>query len=219
MSDWKSREIFLHGLGQTSSNWEKTIESFNVQINYDCPDLSEMLLGKEKNYRSLFESFQEYCEHFSEPVNICGLSLGGILALHYGIEHPRKVNSLVLIAPQYKMPRKLLVLQNIIFRFMPNSMFMSMGFSKKEFIEMSKSMMDIDFSGKLNRVTCPVLVICGEKDNVNMKAAKELAKHLPKAQFRVIEGAGHEVNSDVPEALARVLIDFYNRCNKTEGSV
>ena len=52
-----------------------------------------------------------------------------------------------------------------------------------------------------------------------MKAAKELAKHLPKAQFHVIEGAGHEVNSDVPETLARVLIDFYNRCNKTEGSV
>ena len=40
---------------------------------------------------------------------------------NYAIDHPDKVNSLILIAAQYKMPKKLLSIQNTIFRFMPIS--------------------------------------------------------------------------------------------------
>ena len=35
-------------------------------------------------------------------LNLCGLSLGAVLALNYAIDFPKKVNSLILIAPQYE---------------------------------------------------------------------------------------------------------------------
>ena len=203
--------IFVHGLGQTASGWDSTIENLEVKSNCECPDLVTMLAGKEINYTNLYKAFSAYCDNFAEPLHICGLSLGGILALNYGIENPEKVCSLVLIGTQYKMPVGLLKFQNIIFRFMPKSMFTQMGFGKKDFIELSKSMMVLDFSKDLDKVSCPVLVMCGEKDNANRKAAEELTQYLHSAEMQVVESAGHEINVDAPERLAKLLNAFYKR--------
>lgn len=134
--------------------------------------------------------------------------MGGVLALQYGIEHPQKIKSLALIAVQYKMPKNLLAFQNVIFRFMPNSMFQQMGLGKAQFIQLSKSMMELDYSEELNKILCPVLVIYGEKDSANRKASKELAERLSHGKLCMIEKAGHEVNVDAPKRLARVLDGF-----------
>lgn len=202
------QKIFVHGLGQTPSSWDKTIENLTMPSNCHCPDLFEMLQNKEVNYTNLYAAFSDYCNGFSEPLAICGLSLGGILAMHYGIEYPHKVNSLALIGTQYKMPKKLLEFQNIIFRFMPNSMFLQMGMGKKQFIQLSKSMIELDYSGELDKITCHVIVISGEKDSANMKASKELADRLPNGEFFIIEKSGHEVNVDAPERLSAILDGF-----------
>ncbi len=56
---------------------------------------------------------------------------------------------------------------------------------------------------------CPTLVVCGERDSVNMKAARFFAQNIRDAELRIIEGAGHVVNEEKPEALARALDEFY----------
>ena len=81
-------------------------------------------------------------------IDLCGLSLGGILSLHYAAEHPEKVKSLVLIGTQYVMPKKLLKIQSAVFRLMPAKAFASMGFSKKDFLQLSGTMADLDLSGR-----------------------------------------------------------------------
>ena len=69
--------IFLHGLGQTSSSWEKTIDVMDDNLDIDCPNLFTLLQGREVNYSNLYQVFSEYCKTYSKPLNICGLSLGG----------------------------------------------------------------------------------------------------------------------------------------------
>ena len=115
------KTIFLHGLGQTSSCWSKTIENIGIEERAVCPNLSTLVQGREANYENLYAAFSDICNEHSEKVNLCGLSLGGVLSLNYAIDHPDMVNSLILIAAQYKMPKKLLSIQNTIFRFMPIS--------------------------------------------------------------------------------------------------
>ncbi len=197
--------IFIHGLGQNSASWDKAISYLQKPTNSQCPDLSVLLKNKEVTYANLYQSFSEYCKNISEPLNLCGISLGGVLALNYAIDFPERVKLLVLIAAQYKMPRTLLKLQNIIFKFMPGSAFKNMGFQKKDFINLTKSMMDLDFSNNLGNVLCKTLVICGSKDSANKKASKGLAENIPGADFHLIENSGHEVNIDAPEKLATVL--------------
>jgi len=89
--------IMLHGLGQSSESWSDTVKVFNDDFEVLCPNLSDWLFGKTPCYDTLYRTLETYCEQFEEPLNICGLSLGGILAMQYAIEHPEKMNSLVLI--------------------------------------------------------------------------------------------------------------------------
>jgi pimeloyl-ACP methyl ester carboxylesterase len=120
--------IFIHGLGQTSVSWEKTINGLDTTTDIFCPNLSEILRNKEINYLNLYNAFSEYCNKISGTINLCGLSLGGVIALQYAIEHPDRINSLILIAAQYQMPKKLLAFQNIIFKLMPEKTFDEMGY-------------------------------------------------------------------------------------------
>lgn len=209
--------IFLHGLGQTSSNWEETIEVMDKKSDILCPDLPDLLRDKEVSYLNLYEAFSEYCTNITEPFNICGLSLGGILALQYGIEHPDKIHAMVLIGTQYVMPKRLLKFQNMIFRVMPDRTFKKMGFGKNDFINLSKSMMDLDFHQDLYKISCPVLIICGEADNANKKASLQLKEHLPHAEILLIQNAGHEVNLDAPGKLGEELNSFFQTVGKTGG--
>ena len=192
-------------MGQNASSWDKTISYLPDTTETVCPELSDFFSEDNCNYNEMYSSFCRYCNRFSEPLNFCGLSLGAVLALNYAIDFPQKVSSLILIAPQYNMPKFLLKVQNVLFKFMPESRFKDIGLKKKDFITLTNSMMDMDFTSSLNKVNSPVVVICGEKDNVNKKAAIKLARELPDAKFSTIDNSGHEVNVDNPQGLAKAM--------------
>lgn len=197
--------ILLHGMGQNASSWDKTISFLSNTTETVCPELSDFFTKGNCYYSKMYSSFCEYCNNFSEPLNLCGLSLGAVLALNYAIDFPQRVQSLILIAPQYDMPKFLLKVQNVLFRFMPESQFKDIGLTKKDFIALTNSMADMDFTSGLKNVSCPVLVLCGEKDNVNKKAAIKIAEKLSKAKFDTIANSGHEVNIDNPKGLAKAI--------------
>lgn len=202
--------IFLHGLGQGPESWLPVSRGLEGQV----PDLFA-LAGKEgARYPALYRAFAGYCGGFAGPLRLCGLSLGGILALQYAVEHPERVEALVLIGAQYVMPKGLLRFQNGVFRLLPGSAFRKMGLSKRDVIGLTDSMLDLDFRGELGTVSCPTLVLCGERDRANRKAAQGLQAGIPGAELAWIPGAGHEVNRDAPEALAEALRSFFQRAGK-----
>lgn len=62
-----------------------------------------------------------------------------------------------------------------------------------------------DLLDGLDNISCPVMIVCGEKDNANKKAAKELATLLKNARLEIVSGAGHEVNVEAPDKLGKLL--------------
>ena len=50
-----------------------------------------------------------------------------------------------------------------------------MGFKKADVINLCGTMAELDFSDSLHKVSCPVLIVCGEKDNANKKIQKNFA--------------------------------------------
>ena len=99
--------IFLHGLGQTPTSWTQVL-SFLEKEQIDCPNLFSFIKGRAATYENMYQAFRRYCNCFAEPFGLYGISLGAVLALNYAVEFPQKVASLVLIAPQFKMPKMLL---------------------------------------------------------------------------------------------------------------
>lgn len=202
--------IFIHGLGQDASAWDKTL-SHMKGLSALCPDLPELLQGREADYETLYRGFSEYCGGLPEPLHLCGLSLGAVLGLNYAIDKPGRVGSLVLIGGQYKMPRLMLLIQNAVLGSMKDSMFAQTGFGKEDFIRLSGSMSRLDFSRDLDKVSCGALVLCGERDKANRKAAEKMAARLPHAELQTVKGSGHEVNVDAPKELAAILRAYYKK--------
>lgn len=102
------KQIYVHGLGQTSESWKNTIIRLKNKEQIICPNLADLVQTGGVSYGRLYLAFSELCNQLGESIDLCGLSLGSVLALNYAINYPDRVHSLVLIAPQYKMPKRLL---------------------------------------------------------------------------------------------------------------
>lgn len=197
------KTILLHGLGQTAQDWKEVVCQLSSS-NVECPELFSSM-ENEISYPQILGDLERRYSNAKEPLRICGLSLGALLAIDFAIRHGDKVASLVLIGTQYKVPSLLIDFQNLIFRCMPNKAFESMGLSKSNTIKLAHSMRALDFTAQLSGILCPVNILCGEKDSANLKASKKLNEILPKATLQIIPGAGHEINKDAPEAIAAIL--------------
>ena len=202
-------KIFAHGSGHKATSWEKTISYMTNNEDIVCPNLSSILEGKEASYENLYSSFVKYCNEFDGQIHLCGLSLGGILALNFALDFPQKVKTLVLIGTPYKVPKVAFSFQNIIFRFLPKSIFETMAFDKKNTFALGDTMKNLDFSDRVKNIKCPTLILCGKKDSANMKSADYLSQSIRSAELKIIENTGHVVNEENPKALADILNEYY----------
>lgn len=197
------KTVFLHGLGQSAHDWDAVISQVSL-ADIDCPELFSLSV-EDLTYSSILTGVEKRYAAAKEPFRICGLSLGAVLALDYTIHHREKVNSLILIGAQYKVPTLLIDIQNFIFHCMPKKAFSDMGVSKQDMIRLSHSMRSLDFTSELKEVRCPVKILCGEKDSANLKASRQLVGLLPQAEIHIIPGVGHEINKCAPEAISAIL--------------
>ena len=202
-------KIFVHGSGHKATSWEKTISYMTNNEDIVCPNLSSILEGKEASYENLYSSFVKYCNEFDGQIHLCGLSLGGILALNFALDFPQKVKTLVLIGTPYKVPKVAFSFQNIIFRFLPKSIFETMAFDKKNTFALGDTMKNLDFSDRVKNIKCPTLILCGKKDSANMKSADYLSQSIRSAELKIIENTGHVVNEENPKASADILNEYY----------
>lgn len=198
------KTVFLHGLGQTPRDWD-AVTGQVPSLEIDCPDLFSAKETGPLTYLNLLAQLEARYAETAEPLRLCGLSLGAVLALDYTIRHPDQVAALVLIAGQFRSPAFLIDLQNLVFRCLPAKMFRDMGMSRDDIISLTRSMRKLDLSEQLHRVTCPAAVVCGERDRANRSASQQLAALLPQGTLYLVPGAGHEVNRDRPLAIVELF--------------
>ena len=106
------KNIVCHGLGETPKQWASVLRQIPTKV--ECPELFNFVQEKVFTYQKLYKAFERYCDSESELLNLCGLSLGGVLALNYASCHSEKVRSLVLIGTPYKIPRLAFAFQDVL---------------------------------------------------------------------------------------------------------
>ena len=203
------KKILIHGSGHKAASWDKVISYMNNDKDILCPNLSTILNGKEASYDNLYSSFVEYCNKIDGKIDLCGLSLGGILALNYAIDYPNKIDKLILIGTPHKVPKVMFSIQNVIFKFLPKKLFETMAFNKKDTFVLGNTMKKLDFSNRVQNVKCPTLVICGEKDSANIRSADYLAENIENAKLEIMKNTGHIINEESPKELAETLTEFW----------
>lgn len=204
------KNILIHGLGQNNHSWDKTrVYLKDKGLDTICPNLYGIMTDNFMDYKNMYNSFADFCNSQEGKINLCGLSLGGILTLDFIKEYSEKVNSIILIGTPYKIPKILFKIQSLIFHIMPKSTFEKMECSKKEFITLVNSMSNLNIAKDLEKINCKSLIICGAKDNVNMESAKLLNNSIKNSEFKVISNSSHEVNIDNPEELSNIIYEFW----------
>ena len=201
--------LLIHGHGQNPLNWNRTLSFLKIQKDFECIDLQKLNKNIDYTYKNLYKAFSEYCNQLTGQINLCGLSLGGILSLNYVLDHPEKVKSLILIGTQDIIPKTLFTIQYGILSIIPKNIFQKLGYKKREYIQMVKSLKNLILNENFNKITCDTLIIKEIKDILNKKASKRLAAKIDNSKLIIIENSGHLVNKDNPKELALQIDQFY----------
>lgn len=206
--------ILIHGLGQNKTSWnEVEKELANRGIKTENPDLYLMLKNNKADYHTLLNRFTDYCNGNDDKLNLCGISLGGVLALDYAKRFPDKVNSLVLIGTPYEIPEFLFRIQSVVFRLTPKSFFEKLGCPKRNFVSLVNSMGKLNIAAELDKINCKALILCGEKDGQNIESGEKLNENIKGSSFHIVEHSSHEVNADNPKELSNIIYAFWQLSN------
>ena len=203
--------VLLHGLGQAPMAWEDV-----VPLLYSSrPLLTPWVPGTrpiDKQVLSVPDAAaaldQQLMLEGKGAVDVCGLSLGAMVALQLADDFPERVRKLVLIGGQVKLPRALMAMQRRMMRLVPRERFLRSNVSKERVLQLLDVLRDVDLTAAATRVQAPTLVLCGARDRPNLPAAQQLAELIPGATLHLVPDAGHELNVQAPRALAGLLAEF-----------
>lgn len=228
--------VFLHGSGGNSGAWAYQYAELHKEFNIAAIDLPGHGQSSSKGESDIVSYVLRLREilgvlKLSAPILI-GHSLGAAIVLSFAAAHPREITGIVTVGGGLTMP----VNPDIIsgFRAQPDiTLDLMCKFSlarenrEKLFAALRKSLGEndvdtvagdmlacsrFDLTGDVQKIEAPTLVICGTQDKMTPPASSEqIASRIPGAKLVLIEGAGHMVMMEQPEAFNNALADFARR--------
>jgi len=90
--------VLLHGWGMHGGIWGDAAAQLAQSFTVHTVDLPGFGASPALGTTNLDTLVCALSEHFSEPVHVCGWSLGGQVALHWALREPAKINKLIVVA-------------------------------------------------------------------------------------------------------------------------
>jgi 2-hydroxy-6-oxonona-2,4-dienedioate hydrolase len=153
-----------------------------------------------------------------ESATVLGNSLGCQIAVEFALQSPRRVDSLVLLAPTMDPGAPTICRQSVrLLRDMMREPLSLNLVEARDYVRMgprrifstARFALDDPFAAKLPRVTQPALVMRGERDPiVSHEWAKRVAELLPHGRFAVVPGAPHAAHWAAAGTVARMVEEF-----------
>lgn len=228
--------VFLHGVGSDKSVWRPQLAHFGQTrraVAFDYPGYGESDLIEGATRDDFARAVLAGMEALGiDRAHICGLSLGGVIAIAMHQAAPGRCASLVLADSFAVHPDG----RGIYERSVAASADMR-GFAKArvDFLlaqpadpavrsEVIETMARIDPAAyrigseavwladqreRVRAIDVPTLILCGEEDQPTPpELSRELQEMVAKARFEVIGGAGHLTNLEQPAAFNRIVERF-----------
>ena len=170
------------------------------------------------------------------PLLLAGASMGGMLALEVWRQAPQRVRGLALLGtsaradtPEWRALRSQAIelfgagrmeevlRANVLFAFHPlgaarpglvdDYLAMIRRAGAEQLIRQNRAVMAReDRRAELPAITCPVLVACGEADQITPPDhAREMAAAMAHAQLEIVPGAGHMLTMEQPARVGALL--------------
>ena len=224
----KTPVVFLHGVGSDKSVWHPQLEAFARErraIAFDYPGYGDSDPAPEGTTREDYaEAVLSGMRDLGVPrAHICGLSLGGVVAIALHAADPDACASLILadtfaVHPDGQAIYGRSIAASEDMRALAEGrvdVLLAQPADPAVRTEVVETMAKIDPAAfrigaeavwladqrdRVHEIRSPALVVCGAQDHVTSPAlSHELTRLIPGARYEQIEGAGHLTNLEKPE--------------------
>jgi 3-oxoadipate enol-lactonase len=231
--------VFLHGVGSNRQTWRAQVKEFSAThtaLAIDARGYGGSWTRPDTVSMARFAADTAAIIHAvgRGRTHVCGLSMGGIVALNLWRDHPQVVRSLVLadtwawhpVAAAGQDARLAAIDANDMATLarlrMPavydpgaSPLLVQRGvetfasLDKQVYRAASAELWGVDMRSVASSVTVPTLVLVGEHDAIaSPHLSRELAGLIPGAQLVVIPDAGHLPNEENPAAFNHAIRTF-----------
>ena len=231
--------VFLHGVGSDKSVWRPQLEHFGGSrraVAFDYPGYGDSDPAAELATRDDYAAavFAAMDALGIGSAHVCGLSLGGVVAIAMHAAAPERCASLIIADSFAVHPdgrgiyqRGLEASTSVGMRALAEArapLLLGAGASEELRQEVVETMSHIDPAAfrigleavwladqreRVAAIDVPVLVIVGNEDKVTPPdLSSELARTIGGAQLHVIDGAGHLGNIEKPDEFNQLVERF-----------
>ena len=229
--------VFLHGVGSDKSVWRPQLEFFGQSrraIAFDYPGYGDSDPAPEGTTRDDYASaiISAMHELGIDRAHVCGLSLGGVVAIAMAHADQDRCASLILADTFAVHPdgpavqeRSITASQNLrVAAEARVDILLAQPADPAVRSEVVETMSRIDLPAyrigaeavwladqreRAHDIRVPTLVLCGSEDRITPPAlSRELTQIVPGARLELIEGAGHIANLERPEAFNTLVNAF-----------
>ena len=229
--------VFLHGVGSDKSVWHPQLAHFGTErrtMAFDYPGYGDSDPAREGMSRDSYASaiLAAMGELGIDRAHICGLSLGGVVAIAMHAAAPERISSLILadtfaVHPDGRAIYDRSLTGSTDLRAMADArvdVLLAQPADPTVRNEVVETMARIDPAAyrigaaavwladqreRAEEIRVPTLVICGTEDKVTPPAlSRDLAHLIRGAQNELIDGAGHLTNLERPDAFNTLVGAF-----------
>jgi pimeloyl-ACP methyl ester carboxylesterase len=213
--------VLLHGMAGSTRWWRKNIAPLGRNSRVYLVDLIGFGYSRGQTFvlGEIADHIYAWTQQLGlERFNIIGHSMGGFIAADIAAHHPQQVERLVLVdAAAIPLPRSLIrnayglvrALRYMPFDFLPVLVGDSMRAGPFTLLRAIRDILQADIRENLARIEAKTFIVWGEHDTLlPVKIGEDLHRALPDAEFKVIEGAGHNPMWDRPEEFNRLVTSF-----------
>jgi len=151
------------------------------------------------------------------PADVIGWSDGGIVALQLALRHPARIRRIALSGANLDVadlkPEDLASMRAELADVRAK---LAAGDRTPRLLQLEQHLvLMVDQTpitpADLRRITCPALVLAGERDMIPEPSTRAIAAGLPHAQLHIFPGATHGALQEVPAEFNRIVAEFLAR--------
>lgn len=232
--------VCVHGFCQSSAYWAPTLDRLAAQgFAVLAPDLPGFAGSASEpgpySMPALADAVAVLLDRRGlDQVVLAGASMGGVVAQHFALRHPKRVLRLLLVAtggftadPPAAIAKAdtmatavwndetvTPVVAGFFYKAMPAEALaayraMAKQASQAAAVEAARSNASLRTFEDLGRITVPTLIIQGRHDRARTpEHGAEMQKRMPNARLEIIEDAGHTPQLEQPDRFNEIAVPF-----------
>ena len=211
--------LLLHGNSESIQAWKMQIPEFAKLYHVIAVDTRGHGKsgddGKTYNYDLFAEDMNALLKHLKiKKINIVGWSDGGNTGLSLAMKHPDKVKKLAVMGANIFIDSS--VVDDWVFKEL-NQQLKEMQndtaqWSKSRIRRINLLLTEPKHSfSDLKTITCPVLVLAGEKDIVKEGHTRNIAKNIAKGTLVIAPNETHDFPFENPDSFNKLILDFLKK--------